>query len=144
MKRFLTLIITAMLALPVLAADLNWQTDLNAAKAQAKKDGKLVFIDFTGSDWCGWCIKLDKEVFGTKQFAEFAAKNLVLVKLDFPRKLKQSDELKKANAALKDQFSIEGFPTLIVLNGEGKELWRQVGYMEGGPKAWTEKLAGLK
>jgi protein disulfide-isomerase len=144
MKRLLTLLAITLLALPALADDLKWTTDLSAAKAQAKKDGKLVFIDFTGSDWCGWCIKLDKEVFGTKQFAEYAAKNLVLVKLDFPRKVQQSDTLKKANAALKDQFNIEGFPTLIVVNGDGKELWRQVGYMEGGPKAWTEKLAALK
>jgi protein disulfide-isomerase len=144
MKKLLILVTAALLALPTLAEGIKWTTDLPAAKAQAKKEGKLVFVDFTGSDWCGWCIKLDKEVFGTKQFAEYAAKNLVLVKLDFPRKLQQSEELKKANTALKEQFSIEGFPTLLVLNGDGKELWRRVGYMEGGPKAWTEKLAALK
>ena len=126
------------------AAEAKWLTDLPKAQAQAKKENKQVLMDFTGSDWCGWCIKLDKEVFGTKQFAEYATKNLVLVKLDFPRKVQQSEALKKANAALKEQFTIEGFPTLIALKGDGTELWRQVGYMEGGPKAWTEKLASLK
>lgn len=144
MKKLITLLTLALLAVPVLAEDLKWTTDLPAAKAQAKKEGKLVFVDFTGSDWCGWCIKLDKEVFATKEFAAYAEKNLVMVKLDFPRKSAQSETLKKANAALKDQFNIEGFPTLIVLDGEGKELWRQVGYMAGGPKAWLEKLGGLK
>ena len=144
MKKLLALLTVALLALPAMADDLKWTTDLPAAKTLAKKEGKLVLIDFTGSDWCGWCIKLDKEVFSTKLFAAYAAKNLVLVKLDFPRSLKQSDALRKANAALKEQFAIEGFPTLIVINGDGKELWRQVGYMEGGPKAWTEKLASLK
>ena len=144
MKKLLALLTVALLALPAMADDLKWTTDLPAAKTLAKKEGKLVLIDFTGSDWCGWCIKLDKEVFSTKLFAAYAAKNLVLVKLDFPRSLKQSDPLRKANAALKEQFAIEGFPTLIVINGDGKELWRQVGYMEGGPKAWTEKLASLK
>jgi len=144
MKQLLTLLTIALLALPALADDLKWTTDLPAAKAQAKKDGKLVFIDFTGSDWCGWCKKLDAEVFSTKEFAGYAAKQLVLVKLDFPRSLKQSEALKTANAALKEQFAIEGFPTLVVLNGDGKELWRQVGYLEGGPKVWIEKLVGLK
>ncbi len=145
MKKLLLLLTVALLALPALADNLKWTTDLAAAKGEAKKEGKLVLIDFAGSDWSDWCIKLDKEVFGTKQFVEYAAKNLVLVRLDFPRKSKQSEELKKTNAALKVQFATEDvFPTLIVLNGDGKELWRQVGYMEGGPKAWTEKLASLK
>lgn len=144
MKKLLTLAVAALLAMSALAGDLKWQTDLNAAKARAKKQGKLVLVNFTGSDWCGWCMQLDKEVFSTKQFAEYAAGKLVLVKLDFPRSIQQSEALKNANEALKNQFGVEGFPTLVVVSGDGKELWRQVGYMEGGPTVWIAKLKAIK
>ncbi len=121
-------------------AEFSWGTDLPAATAQTKKEKKLVVMDFTGSDWCGWCIKLKKEVFDTPDFAKYAKDNLVLVEVDFPSKKKMSAELKKANDALKDKYDANGFPTIVVLNGEGKQVWKQVGYMAGGPKAWTEKL----
>ena len=93
MKRlFVTsLIIAGFLAAQLPArAELSWGTDATTALAQAKKEKKLVVMNFTGSDWCGWCIKLKKEVFDTKEFAEYAGKNLVLVELDFPRAKKQS------------------------------------------------------
>ena len=121
------------------AADLEWHTDLAKAQAQAKAEKKLVMLDFTGSDWCGWCIKLHKEVFSTPEFTEYAKKNLVLVEVDFPRKKAQSAEQKKANQALQNKYKIEGYPTLIVLNGEGKNIGR-LGYVKGGPKAWIEEF----
>src|ERR1051326_4751371 len=71
------------------AEELNWQTDLAKAQAQAKKENKLVMLDFTGSDWCGWCIKLNKEVFSKPEFVDYPKKNLVLVEVDFPRSKKQ-------------------------------------------------------
>src|SRR6266481_1993267 len=89
------------------AAELEWQTDLAKAQAQAKKENKLVMLDFTGSDWCGWCKKLDAEVFSKPEFASYAKKNLVLVEVDFPRGKQQSAELKKANQALQDKYKIE-------------------------------------
>ncbi len=143
-KLFLTLF-TALLAgqLTVLA-EAQWSTDLPAAQAQAKKDKKIVLINFTGSDWCGWCKKLQAEVFTTKEFDTFAKNKLVLVEIDFPNQKKQSAELKKANEALQAKYKAEGFPTIVALNGEGKEVWRQVGYMPGGPKAWIAKLESLK
>jgi protein disulfide-isomerase len=101
-------------------------------------------MDFTGSDWCPWCIKFDKEVLDTPEFQEYAAKNVVLVKLDFPHKLVQGDDLKKANAALKTQYDVHGFPTLLVLDKDGKEIGRQVGYSKGGPQAFITKLEGFK
>src|SRR5262245_21345988 len=82
-------------------AELSWGTDANAALAQAKKEKKLVVLNFTGSDWCGWCIKLKKEVFDTTEFSNYTKDNLVLVEVDFPSKKKQSAELKKANDVLK-------------------------------------------
>ena len=125
-------------------ADVQWSTDLPASQANARKDKKLVLVNFTGSDWCSWCKKLQKEVFTTKEFDEYAKKKLVLVEIDFPNQKKQSPDLKKANEALQSKYKAEGFPTIVVLNGEGKELWRQVGYMPGGPSAWITKLDSLK
>ncbi len=121
----------------------DWGTDLPKAIAKAKAEKKLVLVDFTGSDWCGWCVKLKKEVFDTPEFAQYAAKNLVLVELDFPRKKEQSDALKAANKALAKQYAIEGYPTIVVLDGSGKEVGR-LGYMKGGPQAFTAELAKLK
>ena len=144
MKKTLFTLLLATLTLPLAAAELEWQTDLPKALAKAKADKKMVFVNFTGSDWCGWCIKLKKEVFDTKEFADYAKENLVLVELDFPNKKKQSAELKQANEALKKEHKISGFPTLLTLDGEGKVLWKQVGYMKGGSTAWIEKLNDAK
>ena|SRR5438309_6326860 len=133
------------------AEELQWLTDLPKAQAQAKKENKLVMLDFTGSDWCGWCIKLNKEVFSKEEFAAYAKKNLVLVEVDFPRRKELSAELTKANKALQEKYKIEGYPTLIVLNGDGK----QVGKLDYGdavaknansasPKPFIGKLEELK
>src|SRR3954466_2554744 len=82
------------------AEELKWLTDLPKAQAQAKKENKLVMLDFTGSDWCIWCKKLNAEVFSKPEFADYAKKNLVLVEVDFPNGKEQSAELKKANQEL--------------------------------------------
>ena len=125
------------------AAELNWLTDLPKAQAKAKEEKKLVMLDFTGSDWCGWCIKLNKEVFSKPEFAEYASKNLVLVEVDFPRTKKLSAELKKANAALQEKYKIQGYPTIIVLNSDGKKVG-ELGYEPGGPKPFIAGLEKLK
>jgi thioredoxin-related protein len=140
MKRIVLALTLACWAASLQAGGPGWLTDLEAAKAQAKKDNKLVLIDFTGSDWCGWCIKLNQEVFSKPEFQEYAQKNLVLVELDFPNKKPQSDALKAANRKLKEQFKVSGFPTLVGLNADGKELWKQVGYLSGGPPAFIGKI----
>jgi thioredoxin-related protein len=143
MKKLLITLLTAALFWQANAGEANWLTDLPKAQAQAKAENKLVLMDFTGSDWCGWCIKFKKDVLDTPEFQEYAAKNLVLVEVDFPNKKAQSKELKKANTALQTQYKAEGFPTLVVLNKDGKEIGRQVGYAKGGPKAFIEKLEGF-
>jgi protein disulfide-isomerase len=136
--------VAAMMALTfTLATAAEWGTDLPEAQAQAKKENKLVLLDFTGSDWCGWCIRLKQEVFDTAEFKAYAAKNLVLVEVDFPRGKAQSAELKKANQALQEKYKIQGYPTIIVLNGDGKQVG-ELGYMKGGPKAFIAELAKLK
>ena len=143
-KSFLSLLAVLLASQMTVLAEVKWSTDLPAAQTEAKKDKKLVLVNFTGSDWCGWCKKLQAEVFTTKEFDTFAKGKLVLVEIDFPNQKKQSAELKKANAALQEKYKASGFPTIVALNGEGKEVWRQVGYMPGGPKAWIAKLESLK
>lgn len=120
----------------------GWVEDQPKALQQAKDAKKLVLMDFTGSDWCGWCKKLDKEVFSTPEFQEYAKKNLVLVELDFPQQKYVAPQTKKQNAELAKQFKVQGYPTVIVLNGEGKQVG-QLGYMEGGPKAFIAALEKL-
>ena len=144
MKKILITVLAATLFWQANAAEATWLTDLPQAQAQAKSDNKIVLLDFTGSDWCGWCIKFKKEVLDTSAFQDYAAKSVVLVELDYPKKTEQAAELKKANAALKSKYKITGFPTFVVLDQNGKEIGRQVGYAEGGPKAFIAKLEGFK
>ena len=140
MKKLLIAMLAATVLWQVNAAESTWLTDLPKAQAQAKAENKIVLLDFTGSDWCGWCIKFRKEVLDTPEFQAYAAKNVVLVELDYPNKKVQSADLKKANAALKTKYDVHGFPTLLVLNQDGKEIGRQVGYAKGGPAAFIAKL----
>jgi protein disulfide-isomerase len=144
MKKILIAMLAATVFWQVNAAESTWLTELPKAEAQAKAENKIVLVDFTGSDWCGWCIKFKKEVLDTAEFQEYAAKNVVLVELDYPLKKVQADDLKKANAALKTQYNVHGFPTLLVLDKDGREIGRQVGYSKGGPQAFIAKLEGFK
>lgn len=144
MKKILLGTFAALALLSVNAAEsLTWLTDLPKAQAQAKTEKKLVMLDFTGSDWCGWCIKLNKEVFSQPEFAEYAKKNLVAVEVDFPNKKKLSAEQTKANDALAKKYNIQGYPTIIVLDSEGKKVG-ELGYMKGGPTAFIAELNKLK
>lgn len=148
MKKFLTRVLTACAILAVgstvaLAAD-GWSEDYAKAVAQAKAEKKMVLLDFTGSDWCPPCKMMAKEVFSQKEFADYAKGKLVLVELDFPQGKKQSDEIQKQNQKLQTEYKIEGYPTVIALNPEGKEVGRWVGYQPGGPKGLIAKLDALK
>lgn len=122
------------------AATVLWRNDLPGALTQAQSEHKLVLIDFTGSDWCGWCKKFDQDVLSTAAFTDYASRKLMLVKLDFPKHTPQPAELLRANKALAQQFHVDGYPTFVLVNAEGKELGRQVGYLEGGPTAFTKQL----
>ena len=124
-------------------AKTGWLTDIKQAKEQAKSDKKLILVDFTGSDWCGWCMKLDREVFSKPEFKEYADKNLVLLEVDFPKRKELSATQKAHNMELAEQYGIQGFPTIIVLNGEGKKVG-ELGYMPGGPSAFLAELDKLR
>jgi thioredoxin-related protein len=120
----------------IFSESLPWQTDYAAAKTTATQQNKYILLDFTGSDWCPYCIKMDKEVFDKPAFSTFAGEKLILVKLDFPRRGGQSPTEKSQNQELAKKYSIEGFPTYVLLDPSGKEVRRQVGYLEGGPEAF--------
>jgi thioredoxin-related protein len=129
------------------APELEWLTDLPKAQAKAKAEDKAVLVDFTGSDWCAACFRFQQGVAQTPEFAAYAKTNLVLVEVDFPQGKPQSVELKKANAALIEEFKIAdpngnvSFPTFVLLNSEGKELGRWQGYEpDSGPKKFIERV----
>ena len=126
-----------------LAGSEGWLTDWEAAKAKAKAEKKPILIDLTGSDWCGWCIKLDKEVFSQKAFKEYAEKNLILMQADFPRRKELPEALKKQNETLKDKYLEEGYPTVLLLDASGKKLTNDIGYREGGSEAYVVHLKDL-
>lgn len=122
----------------------NWLTDFSKAQARAKSENKLVLMDFSGSDWCTGCQALSKNVLSTKTFADFAKDNLVLVNVDFPHQKKQPKELKKANEELYDRFKVEGFPTVIVLSSDGKQLKKMDGYEGQSVQDFVGELKKLK
>src|SRR5215213_4076122 len=109
----------AVLAFTSAVAGTGWSDEYETALAQAKKENKKILLDFTGSDWCGWCKKLDAEVFSQPEFKEYAAKKLVLVEVDFPRGFKLPEATKKQNDALQSKYRIQGFPTIVLLSSGG-------------------------
>jgi len=119
-----------------------WQTDYDAALRQAAAENKYVLVDFAGSDWCGWCIKLDKEVFSQPEFTAYAKENLIMVLLDFPRSKPQPDEIKAKNNQLAEQYGIQGFPTVLILDPQGKVV-KRTGYQQGGPGLYIEMIKGV-
>ncbi|MFL6545752.1 MAG: thioredoxin family protein [Candidatus Udaeobacter sp.] len=128
----------------VARAESGWLNDYKKAQEEAKAGNKILLLNFTGSDWCGWCIKFDRDVLSQPQFKEFARNNLVLVELDFPRVKTQSAELQKQNRQLAQQYEVVGFPTIIALNSDGQKLWEYDGYFAGGPEAFIAELEKLR
>ena len=108
----------------------DWQTDYGKALDLAKAQNKRLLLDFTGSDWCGPCIELRKRVWSRPEFRQFAEKNLILVEVDYPRREKQSAELRKQNEKLGQEYGIDekGFPTIVLLDSAGKVIREFTGY----------------
>jgi protein disulfide-isomerase len=143
--KHLLVTVTSMLALAVasIAGESGWLDDFEAAKKQAAAENKTILINFTGSDWCGWCIKLEKEVFLKKEFKDFAKDHLVLMEADFPDKKKLSAEVTAQNKKLDKEYKVEGYPTLYLLDAEGKKLTDDIGYRAGGAQAYVDHLKTL-
>ena len=146
MKKILVIAFLTLTSMSMQAQEeLTWHTDMSKATDISIKENKPMFLFFTGSDWCGWCIRLQKEVFKTPEFIKWAKDNVVLVELDFPRKNEQTDAVKMQNAQLQQQLQVRGYPTVwfvsaaktadakVNLNALGSS-----GYVAGGPKVWID------
>ena len=118
---------------------LKWFTNVEKAVEIAKKEDKRVLVQFSGSDWCKWCIKLNDEVFNKKDFADYAKDKMILVNLDFPRTIAQTDEVKEYNRSMANKYGVRGFPTVLLLDKEGN-LVKKTGYQPGGPNAYVEHI----
>ena len=121
---------------------LNWENNLEVAKKKALELDKPILMYFTGSNWCGWCIKLDKEVFNYKEFKKFAEENFILLYLDFPRGIEQEELLEKQNLMLAEKYNIKGFPTIVLTDQNLKEIVR-TGYRKGGPSNYIIHLKDI-
>jgi len=119
-------------------------TDFEAAKKKAAAENKDLLVDFTGSDWCGWCIKLVDEVFKHDSFKKGVADRFVLVELDFPKdKSNISEATQKQNAELQAKYGVRGFPTILLLDNQGRPFAR-TGYQAGGPEKYLTHLDELR
>jgi protein disulfide-isomerase len=120
----------------------EWVTDFEKASTNASKSGAFMLLDFSGSDWCGWCKKLDKEVFSKPEFKKYAKENLVCVLVDFPQHKPQTKKLKDQNTALAKKYGVRGYPTVVILSNDGS-LVGTTGYMPGGPQKYVDSLKAM-
>jgi thiol-disulfide isomerase/thioredoxin len=119
--------------------------DFDKATQLAQKEGKDLFVDFTGSDWCGWCIKLHDEVFQHDAFLKPIQEDYILVALDYPRKeaAKALVPNPKRNQELKKKYAIRGYPTILLMTPDG-EVYGKTGYRKGGPELYVEHVKKLQ
>lgn len=124
----------------------TWEPDFNEAKLQAKARHKLILLNFSGSDWCGPCIRMKQDVFGNENFSNMADKELVLVNADFPRKKKNqlTKERQEQNEALAEQYNPSGkFPYTLLLDENGKVLRSWEGFPEESVINFTRRIKTL-
>jgi protein disulfide-isomerase len=149
MKKIIVALLLFAGSLTAEAQELIWETNVNKALEVSASTKKPLLLFFTGSDWCGWCIRLQKEVLKTPEFAAWAKENVVLVELDYPRRVPQTEEIKQQNNELQQIFGIQGFPTIILANStltDGKVSFKGIGstgYVAGGPTAWLAVANGF-
>ena len=150
MKKLLFILFITLGSFAVQAQEPEWHTDINKAIKLSEESKKPMLLFFTGSDWCGWCIRLQKEVLKTPEFSVWAKENVVLVELDFPRRTAQTPELKQQNASLARSLKVQGYPTVwFVSVGKGEDgkpllhAMGKTGYVAGGPSAWLESANSI-
>jgi thioredoxin-related protein len=151
MKKILFILFISLTAITVKAQeDLTWHTDMAKASELSLKEKKPLMLFFTGSDWCGWCIRLQKEVFKKEEFTKWAKQNVILVELDFPKRTAQEEALKQQNYQMQQIFQVKGYPTVWLVNpektAEGKinlSALGSTGYVAGGPEKWLEGVNSI-
>ena len=132
----------------------EWTQEFEAAKELAKEKNLPMFLNFTGSDWCGWCMLMDRQVFSTQDWKKYAKENLVLVTLDFPRGIKLPERIVEQNKALQTKFRVGGYPTYFLVSSDGEKTIGKLGAsQDANPKDFigkvraylqTEKIAKLE
>lgn len=151
MKRIIfTIIISVFVTVFTTAQEATWLTDMKQASEKAIKENKPLLMFFTGSDWCGWCIKLQKEVLKTSDFEKWAKDNVVLVELDFPRRKQQERALQIQNYQMQNMFKVRGYPTVVFANpqktADGKMSLTHLGstgFVRGGSEKWLAVANGI-
>ena len=126
----------------VARADDAWQTNFESAKAKAKAEHKLLLVEFSGSDWCPWCKKMQTDVFDKEVFKTESRNNFVLVNLDYPNQKEQSAELKQQNGELKKQYKVNVFPSIMVMDPKGQVI-AKTNYRSGGPDEFVKDMNGF-
>ena len=149
MKKTLLTLLFILGSYAVEAQELVWNNNLKNSIEISNKTKKPLLLFFTGSDWCGWCIRLQTEVFKTPEFKKWAYENVVLVELDFPRRTVLAPEITEQNNQLQQFFAVQGYPTVWFVNAtlnDGKinmDKLGNTGYLAGGPKVWLETANGI-
>lgn len=144
MKKIMIMLFLFAGSMAVQSQELSWETKLDKAAEVSMKTKKPLLLFFTGSDWCGWCIRLQNEVLKTPDFAKWAKDNVVLVELDFPRRSPQLPEIQQQNNELQQIFQVRGYPTVwfaMPSKKDGKinlDKLGSTGYVAGGPSKWLE------
>jgi len=127
----------------LLSLSIHWQNNFNEAKVLAQKQHKFILLNFSGSDWCGPCIRLHKEILETPVFEKFADSSLIMVNADFPRMKKNqlSAEQQKQNDAIADLYNTKGiFPLTLLIDANGK-VWKEWdGFPNVSPEAFVEQV----
>ena len=149
MKKVLIALLFILGSYAVEAQELVWNNNLKNSIEVFKKTKKPLLLFFTGSDWCGWCIRLQTEVFKTPEFVKWANENVILVELDFPRRTVLAQEITEQNNQLQQFFAVQGYPTVWFVNAtetDGKiniDKLGSTGYLAGGPKVWLDTANGI-
>ena len=146
MKKTLFILFVTLSSILVQAQeDLTWHTDMAKASELSMKEKKPLMLFFTGSDWCGWCIRLQNEVFKKEEFTKWAKENVILVELDYPRRTPQDQTVKQQNQQMQQIFQVRGYPTIWLVNPEKTDDGKvnlsalgSTGYVAGGPEKWLE------
>ena len=117
----------------------GWTTSYAKALEASKETGKPILANFTGSDWCGYCIRLHKQVFKKSEFRSWAKKNVILLELDYPKGKRLSPKLRQQNSELARRYKVSGYPTLMMLDSEGETLFRPRASIRGA-KNWVDQV----
>ncbi|WP_339887576.1 thioredoxin fold domain-containing protein [uncultured Flavobacterium sp.] len=146
MKKILFILFVTLSSIVAQAQEeLTWHTDMAKASELSMKEKKPLMLFFTGSDWCGWCIRLQNEVFKKDEFTKWAKENVILVELDYPRRTPQDLSVKQQNQQMQQIFQVKGYPTIWLVNPEKTDEGKvnlsalgSTGYVAGGPEKWLE------